>query len=300
MERIEFSDLKEPVSFNKGARAFPDAPVKTPSIMESPISPEITSTPSVLEAARRTEFLRVQALLSTVLAYQLLFSQDSLASPEVREGLVLTLILSLVALVLLPPSLWRAPWFVPGLVLADTLLTSVGIYLSGNADSDTYLAYFLVIVMAASVPSFTHLMGLALLMCGGYGVVVYVHTLETGVVSEGYLLRIPFLLTMAIFYGATAEMARAERREKLGLVDTVSALQQVRKEREGLIAQLQDALAKVKTLRGLLPICAACKRIRDDKGYWTHVEEYLRDRTEAEFSHAVCPNCATNLYGDSL
>ena len=56
--------------------------------------------------------------------------------------------------------------------------------------------------------------------------------------------------------------------------------------------ELEDALAKVKTLSGMLPICASCKKIRDDKGYWMQIESYVRDHSEAEFSHGVCPECA--------
>jgi PAS domain S-box-containing protein len=59
---------------------------------------------------------------------------------------------------------------------------------------------------------------------------------------------------------------------------------------------LQDALAKVKTLSGLLPICANCKKIRDDKGYWNQIEAYIRDHSEADFSHSICPECAKKLY----
>lgn len=70
--------------------------------------------------------------------------------------------------------------------------------------------------------------------------------------------------------------------------------------REKLIKQLEDALAKVKRLSGFLPICASCKKIRDDSGYWRQVEEYIRDHSEAEFSHSICPNCAMILYPDFI
>jgi AmiR/NasT family two-component response regulator len=60
--------------------------------------------------------------------------------------------------------------------------------------------------------------------------------------------------------------------------------------------ELEEALSKVKTLRGLLPICASCKKIRDDQGYWQQVEVYVRDHSEAEFSHGLCPDCAKKLY----
>lgn len=60
--------------------------------------------------------------------------------------------------------------------------------------------------------------------------------------------------------------------------------------------ELQKALSEIKTLSGLLPICASCKKIRDDKGYWNQIEAYIRDRSEAEFSHSICPRCASRLY----
>lgn len=60
--------------------------------------------------------------------------------------------------------------------------------------------------------------------------------------------------------------------------------------------KLEDALEKVKLLSGLLPICAECKNIRDDKGYWSQIESYIRDHSEAEFSHSICPSCFKKLY----
>jgi GAF domain-containing protein len=67
-------------------------------------------------------------------------------------------------------------------------------------------------------------------------------------------------------------------------------------ERSRLILELQETLAKVRTLSGLLPICSSCKKIRDDKGYWNQIETYIRDRSEAEFTHGICPECAQRLY----
>jgi len=60
--------------------------------------------------------------------------------------------------------------------------------------------------------------------------------------------------------------------------------------------ELLGALDKVKTLSGLLPICSHCKKIRDDKGHWNQIEAYLRDHSEANFSHGLCPDCAKKLY----
>ncbi len=67
-------------------------------------------------------------------------------------------------------------------------------------------------------------------------------------------------------------------------------------ERERLILELQQALAEVKTLSGLLPICASCKKIRDDQGYWQQIEAYISDHSHAEFTHSICPDCAKKLY----
>lgn len=69
-------------------------------------------------------------------------------------------------------------------------------------------------------------------------------------------------------------------------------------EREHLVERLQDALAHVKTLSGLLPICANCKKIRDDKGYWNQLESYISDHSEAVFTHGICPECSKMLYPD--
>jgi len=62
------------------------------------------------------------------------------------------------------------------------------------------------------------------------------------------------------------------------------------------LRQLESTLAEVKQLRGILPICASCKKIRDDKGYWNQIELYIRDHSDAEFSHGICPECAQRLY----
>ncbi|HOJ32589.1 MAG TPA: hypothetical protein PKY35_09820 [Candidatus Hydrogenedentes bacterium] len=67
-------------------------------------------------------------------------------------------------------------------------------------------------------------------------------------------------------------------------------------ERERLITELQAALAQIKTLSGLIPICASCKKIRDDKGYWSQVEEYIRAHSDVEFTHSICPECMKKLY----
>ncbi|MCP3927936.1 MAG: hypothetical protein GY705_02410 [Bacteroidetes bacterium] len=62
--------------------------------------------------------------------------------------------------------------------------------------------------------------------------------------------------------------------------------------------KLQEAIAQIKTLSGMLPICSSCKKIRDDKGYWNQIESYIQDHSDVGFSHSICPDCAKKLYAD--
>ncbi|MFH0725631.1 MAG: PAS domain-containing protein [Pseudomonadota bacterium] len=72
----------------------------------------------------------------------------------------------------------------------------------------------------------------------------------------------------------------------------------IQNEKEQLILELQKALAKVTLLSGLVPICASCKKIRDDKGYWTQIESFIQKYASVDFSHSICPDCAKKLYPD--
>jgi PAS domain S-box-containing protein len=83
-----------------------------------------------------------------------------------------------------------------------------------------------------------------------------------------------------------------------GIIYDITERKQIEEERQRLISELQEALSKVKTLSGLLPICASCKKIRDDKGYWKQLETFISEHSEAEFSHGICPECAAKLYPD--
>ena len=83
-----------------------------------------------------------------------------------------------------------------------------------------------------------------------------------------------------------------------GIIRDISARKGIEAERNQLIKNLRDSLAKINTLSGMLPICASCKKIRDDKGYWNQIETYLSKHSEAEFSHGICPECVKKLYPD--
>lgn len=76
----------------------------------------------------------------------------------------------------------------------------------------------------------------------------------------------------------------------------ITGRKRAEKERERLVSELREALEEVKTLRGIVPICANCKKIRDDEGYWHQVEAYIEKHSQAKFSHSICPECARKLY----
>lgn len=82
----------------------------------------------------------------------------------------------------------------------------------------------------------------------------------------------------------------------MALLTDVTERKNMEKEREKIISDLQKALSDVKALSGLLPICSNCKKIRDDRGYWSQIEVYIRDHSEADFSHSLCPDCVKKLY----
>jgi PAS domain S-box-containing protein len=116
--------------------------------------------------------------------------------------------------------------------------------------------------------------------------------------SESYH---PHLGNKGCYLSAMAGRLFNAKGDVVGAIESVrdiSAAKRSEKERERLIAELQDALSQVRTLSGMLPICSSCKKIRDDKGYWNQIETYLREHSEAEFSHGICPDCAKKLYPD--
>lgn len=108
-----------------------------------------------------------------------------------------------------------------------------------------------------------------------------------------------------IFITAISEVMDAARAFEVGAVDyvtkpfnpvTIRARIQTHVQLSRTMKALQDALAKVKLLSGLLPICSHCKKVRDDKGYWNQIESYIDEHSEARFSHGICPDCVKELY----
>jgi PAS domain S-box-containing protein len=92
----------------------------------------------------------------------------------------------------------------------------------------------------------------------------------------------------------TSDFQRANEK----LHEEIAKQKKSEEERQKLLEQLQAALANIKTLSGLIPICSACKKVRDDQGFWNQIETYVHKHSHAEFSHGVCPDCMKELYPD--
>lgn len=76
-----------------------------------------------------------------------------------------------------------------------------------------------------------------------------------------------------------------------GIIRDITEKRRIEMERDQLISELQEALESIRTLKGLIPICASCKKIRDDQGFWNHLETYIEQHSDAVFSHGLCPEC---------
>jgi PAS domain S-box-containing protein len=103
-----------------------------------------------------------------------------------------------------------------------------------------------------------------------------------------------------VFQGIiTPEFGENDRVESIiSIMRDITDIKKAELEKDALIAELELALSEVKTLRGFIPICANCKQVRDDKGYWRQIETYISEHSKAEFSHGMCPECMDKLYGD--
>jgi PAS domain S-box-containing protein len=118
------------------------------------------------------------------------------------------------------------------------------------------------------------------------------------VASEAFL---PLLGEGGRYIAATASKLYDTQGKVVGAIESIRDVTDAKNtalDRERLIVELREALSEVKTLSGLLPICASCKKIRDDKGYWNQIESYIHEHSEAQFSHSICPDCVKELYPD--
>lgn len=111
------------------------------------------------------------------------------------------------------------------------------------------------------------------------------------VLATLFFLTSVYLLVLA-FDGALLRLSKEAQR----LREEVVERRRAEREREEVIGQLQESLAQVKTLRGLLPLCSSCKRIRDSEGGWNDLTTFIKERSEADFSSSLCPDCTQKLY----
>jgi hypothetical protein len=123
------------------------------------------------------------------------------------------------------------------------------------------------------------------------------------IAEHGYTKEMPIDLLRkdgTIMHTLVTSVARYDRDGNVmgfqGTIRDITEHKHAEAEREKLIVDLREALSKVKALSGLLPICASCKKIRDDNGYWTQIECYISSHSEADFSHGLCPECTKHLY----
>lgn len=189
----------------------------------------------------RSSLLLLQTLVTIVLCYQLLFSPEAILAGDAQNVLILLLLLICGSLIVLPDRLIGSQWFPGSLVLLDTAITTGLIYLSGNASSDFYLAYFLIILITSSSRAYRAMFLFLSLVCMVYGIVLYQEFVETGQLLQHHLIRLPFLLIMGVFYTQSAQSMRQlanydvltglpNRRRFLELVDQV-LIQAVRTKR---------------------------------------------------------------------
>ena len=218
-------------------------------------SPLHDDTHDHVGAVSRGRYVVLQALVGIMLGYQLLFGPEPIVSRAMGEFIVGGLIVLIGGLLAVPSGILQAAWFSGALITIDTALVTGTMYLSGHARSELYLAYFILMLIAASLRRLSHVIAFSLLLCAGYGLVLYQGAVQTGVLSVGQLMGIPVLLVMAIFYGMALETIGSERQQKTQLLHSIEALRQTeqalqasREQLEIRIKGLKDDLSKANAM----------------------------------------------------
>ncbi|MDH5318209.1 MAG: ATP-binding protein [Nitrospira sp.] len=258
--------------------------------------PDITHNPGLCQASNRlyrlltnttSRYLVLQGLVSIILSYELLFGSDSVISRVMSNTLVMGLWLGIAALAMLPAAILTSTWFTAGLVTADTMLVTSVIYLSGNARSDLYIAYFVLVLVAASVRRLSHVLGLSLLLSVGYAVVLYETSLQSGTLVTGQLLGIPVLLVMAVFYGLALESAVIAKEESALLLKDIEGLKKTEDELEVKKAQLET---RIKILKE--DLSKANSELREGQVARQGLERRLQDAQKMEAAGRVAARIA--------
>jgi two-component system, cell cycle sensor histidine kinase and response regulator CckA len=211
--------------------------------------------PTVDRRVSRGRYVILQSLVGVMLGYQLLFGPEPIVSRLTSELIVGGLGLLIGCLLIAPASVLQAAWFSGTLITIDTVLVTGTMYLSGHARAELYLAYFILMLIAASLQRLSHVIAFSLLLCTGYGIVLYQGAIQTGALSVGHLLGVPVLLVMATVYGMALERIGAEREQKIQLLrnieelkKTEQALQASRDQLEVRIKGLKEDLWKANSL----------------------------------------------------
>jgi signal transduction histidine kinase len=225
-----------------------------------------------------------------MLAYQLLSGVELIASRPLSIVIVGGLAAIVLCLWYVPTSILQAAWFSGALIGIDTILVTATIYLSGNARSDLYLSYFVLMLIAASVRQLSHMIGLSLLLCFGYGIILYQGVVQTGSLSPGHLLGVPVLLVMATFYGLALQTIGAERRQKTVLLGSIEAL----KETEQVLLASRDQLeARIKGLKN--DLSRASEHVRQEKKERQGLEQQLHEAQKMEAVGRIAVGIANEL-----
>ena len=248
---------------------------------------------------RRRDLSRATAFVGTLLAACLIFAVSDYrlfgASPQllwllaVRAVVFFASVLTL-ARIYLRPTPRDASWTI---LFWSVIVVAAGLYIASTRPPN-YTGHAIPVVvfllgsyMMVPLPGVLRAIP-ACLITGGYGVLCF------WVGPTGNELVVTAILTSLVAVNVlgcavSIQLEQWDRKHFLAL----------RRETE-LRTLLEQALAEIKTLRGILPICCHCKRVRDDTGYWQQVEVYVRDHTYAEFSHGICPDCMKAHYQEYL
>jgi len=238
----------------------------------------------------RPRYVVLQLLVGVMLAYQLLSGAELIASRPTIWVIVGGLVAMVLYLWYVPTSILQAAWFSGTVIGIDTVLVTATIYLSGNARSELYLSYFILMLIAASVRRLSHVIGLSLLLCAGYGVILYQGIVQTGALSPGHLLGVPVLLVMATFYGLALQTIGAERQQKILLQGSIEAL----KETEQALQASRDQLeVRIKGLKS--DLSRANEHVRQEKREREGIEKQLHEAQKMEAVGRIAGGIANEL-----
>jgi len=254
---------------------------KAPTVRTKGLSRLLLST--------RSRTILLQTLVGIIVSYELLFGTE-IISRSTSHLLTGAFLLISASIMLMPKPALETAWFSGGLIALNTALVTAVIYLSGNASSELYVTYFLVMLIASSMRTLGHMLGLSMIICCGYGVLVCEAVLQSEQVSVGRLLGIPVLLVMAVFYGLMLETAAVERQRSSKLNDNVRHLQQAE---ETLAEKRVELESRVKGLKKGLS--RANQEIRQGVLERQGLERRLREAQKLETVGRLASGIATEF-----